>query len=119
MGSPLGFNLLHDFSGLAYIYLGNFPALRLEAVLWRLKMLREILHERRESLGTRVKLGLIVENQKQILDDLMNKMRIWVVLTSEDDKKTVLKELEKAPIGLKTEVFSIADVQAELSKLGK
>ena len=57
MGSPLGFNLLHDFSALSYTYFGNFTSLRSEAVLWRLKMLQEILNKRRESLATRVKLG--------------------------------------------------------------
>ena len=60
-----------------------------------------------------------MESQKKVLDELIKQMQIWIVLTSEADKKIVLKELERAPIGYRTEIFALSDVQEELNKLGK
>src|SRR5262249_39986271 len=41
MGSPLGFYLLNDFTGMSYMFFGNFTALRPEVVVWRVQMLTE------------------------------------------------------------------------------
>jgi hypothetical protein len=117
MGSPLGFNLLNDFSGLNYIFCGNFTALRTEVVMWRLQMLREILDGRRASLDQRVALGITTEEQRQLVDDFLNRLQIWVILTSDDEKKVVEKELIEIPLGYKTQVFSLGDVHSELQML--
>lgn len=117
IGSPLGFNLLNDFAGLNYTYFGNFTALRPEVALWRLQMLREILDGRRASLDTRVKVGIATEEQMRLLNEMLDRLQIWIVLTSEEDKQTVEKVLVASPIGYKTQIFSLADVQSELEKL--
>jgi len=117
IGSPLGFNLLNDFSGLNYIFCGNFTALRTEVVMWRLQMLREILDGRRASLDQRVAIGIATEEQMRLVDDFLNRVQIWVILTSDDEKKVVEKELMGIPLGYKTQVFSLADVQSELKML--
>ena len=117
VGAPLGFNLLNDFSGLNYMYFGNFTALRPEVALWRLQILREILDGRRASLHTRVDVGIATLEQMRLFEDLLNRLQIWVVLSSEDDKVAVQAAMEHAPLGYKMQVFSIADIQSELAKL--
>lgn len=117
MGAPLGFNLLNDFSGLNYMYFGNFTTFRPEVALWRLQMLREILDGRRATFDARVKVGLATEEQICFLDEMLDRLQIWIVLMSEDDKKTAEKVLSTSPVGYETQVFSVADVQSELEKL--
>lgn len=118
-GQPLGFNLLNDFSGLNYIYFGNFTAVRPEVALWRLRTLREILDGRRASIDTQVKLGIVNAEHKPILDSLFGKFRIWLAVTSGEDKRLILEELQRAPIGYEVEIFSLADVETELAKLAR
>jgi len=119
IGAPLGFNLLNDFSGLNYMYFGNFTALRPEVVLWRLQILREIIDGRRASLATRIALGFATEEQGQKFDELMARFQIWVVLTSDEDKKIVEQALNDSHLGYDTKVFSLADIQSDLEKLTK
>jgi hypothetical protein len=119
MGMPLGFRLLNDFSGLNYMYFGNFTALRPEVALWYLQMLRKILDGRRASFRTRVDIGFVTPDQVQTLDNFLNRLQIWAVLSSDDDKVAVQTEIEKAPLGYKTQIFSMADIQAELAKLAR
>ncbi len=64
LGEPFGFNLLTDFSGLGYMYLGNFTALRTEVVLWRLRLLAEVLDERFNNIPERIRLGLAGGTQR-------------------------------------------------------
>lgn len=56
LGSPLGFNLLEDFTGTEYQYFGRFANLRPELALWRVAKLAEVLRGRRASLAKRVEL---------------------------------------------------------------
>ncbi len=117
LGSPLGFNLLNDFSGLNYMFLGNFTALRPEVVVWRLRMLRDILDGRRAALGTRVESGIVSTGEAALLERIMQHLQIWVVMTGEEDKAAVASDLEESPLGYETQVFSIEDVRGELEKL--
>lgn len=114
MGSPLGFNLLNDFSGFIYIYFGNFTTYRAEVIFWRLCMLKEILDKRRESLPFRVQLGVITEQQANFLDTLLSHLQIWVVVTSNSEKESVNKALENSPLGYNTQIFSLEDVRNQL-----
>jgi hypothetical protein len=57
----------------------------------------------------------IVQSQTGI--GIIGQMKIWILLTSEDDKRAFLQALDKAPVGYKTEVFAVPDVHAELNKL--
>ncbi len=116
-GAPLGFNLLNDFSGLNYMFFGNFTSLRPEVVIWRVKMLIDILENRRTSLGTRVKAGVVTDAQAHLLDELLGHLQIWIVVTASEDKQAVTEALASSPYGC--DVFSIQDVTQELEKLGR
>jgi hypothetical protein len=62
IGSPLGFNLLNDFAGMNYMYFGNFTALRPEVIVWRVKMLTEILVRYRVEVFSVAEVGSELEN---------------------------------------------------------
>lgn len=117
LGSPLGFNLLNDFSGLNYMFFGNFTAFRPEVVIWRLQMLREILDGRRATMSTRVEAGIVSEGDAGLLEKIMQRLQVWVVVTGAEDKRAVIDVLRKSPLGYTTQVFSIEDVRGELEKL--
>ena len=117
MGSPLGFNLLNDFSGLNYIYFGNFTPLRPEVALWRLRMLNEILEGRRESITVRMQVGMVTQEQAQMFENLLDRLQIWAVLSNDDAKTAVQVELQTSPLRYRSEVYSLADVSLELNNL--
>lgn len=117
IGAPLGFNLLNDFAGMSYIYFGNFGALRSEVVVWRLRMLKEILDGRIASFSVRIETGVITEAQAKLFKELVARLQIWVVVTGNDEKNTVTQALTDSPLGYTVQVFSIEDVRSELDKL--
>jgi hypothetical protein len=115
IGAPLGFNLLNDFTALNYIYFGNFTALRPEVSVWRVKMLIEILDGRRATLDTRVQAGIATQAQANFLEELLGRLQIWIAVTSNDEKDTIMREVNGLQYHI--EVFSVADVASELEKL--
>jgi hypothetical protein len=117
MGQPLGFNLLNDFSGLNYMFFGNFTTLRPEVILWRVRLLTEIFDERRASLTTRAQAGIGTAEQVFVLDQLFARLKVWLVVTTNEDKSSVEQALGASAYPV--EVFSVADVASELEKLGK
>lgn len=119
LGAPLGFNLLKDFSGMRYMYFGNFSTFRPEVVVWRLETLGEIIDGRRASLDTRMQAVMGTEDQKALLDELLSKLEIWVVVTSKDDKEAIVSALEKSKINYDVRVYSMGDVRSDLEKLGE
>lgn len=119
IGRPLGFNLLNDFSGMHYMYFGNFSALRPEVVLWRLETLKEIIEGRRLSLDARVAAGIVGTDEKDWLDNFLKNLEIWVVVTGEGDKKAVTKILRKSNGVYEVSVYSRDDVWSVLEKLSE
>ncbi len=115
LGSPLGFNLLNDFTGMRYMFLGHFTTLRPEVVVWRINMLTQIFEERRASIGQRVKVGIIPEPQAELLDNLFARLQIWILVTSDADKIAVQATVRGAENAV--EVFSLDDVRIELESL--
>ena len=115
IGAPLGFNLLNDFTGLNYMYLGNFSMLRPEVIVWRVKILTEILDGRRAALDTRVKAGITTAAQAQLLNDVLGRLQIWIAVTTNEDKSAVATAFSTS--AYRIEVFSVADVSSELEKL--
>lgn len=114
IGNQLGFNLLNDFSGFKYIFLGNFTALRPETVIWRLKTLKQIISERRLSLNERVKFGLVTPEQRDLAEKFFGDINIWIILTSNDEKKTIKSALSSTSLDDSVECYSLDDVRAEL-----
>ncbi len=116
LGNPLGFNLLNDFSGFKYIFMGNFSALRVEAVLWRVKMLDKIIQERLSSVGKRVKTGIMLKHQAGLFRKVFKEAEVWLIVTSNEDKSKVVDNIKAQPLKLKTTVFSREDIISELKK---
>ena len=119
IGSPLGFNLLNDFSGMHYMYFGNFCALRPEVALWRLGLLSEILDGRHSTFQDRVKAGIATKEQADVLEKIFRELRVWVVVTSNEDKATISSSVGESIPNYTTEVFSMEDVQTVLDKLAQ
>lgn len=117
LGSQLGFYLLNDFSGLNYIFLGNFTMLRLELIIWRLKMLKEIIDERRKSLAARIKAAMFTKEQIEIVETILGNLKIWIIVTSDKDKESLLKSLENYKSDYQIEIYSLNEVESELSKI--
>ncbi len=116
LASPLGFNLLNDFSGLNYMFFGNFTMFRPEIVIWRIQMLREILNERRSSIGTRLDAGVVTEGQAVLFENLLDRLEIWCIVTGDKDKRSVNGALHNVR-DYDIRIFTVEDVQRELEKL--
>ena len=116
LGSPIGFNLLTDFKGLTYIFLGNFSSLRVETILWRVRVLNNIFDDRIKTIGERVKMNMLTKEQAETLIPMLKKTRAWLLVTSKNDKRKILKDLKRKPINLSTEIFSIDEIRSEVEK---
>ena len=119
LGEPLGFNLLNDFSGFGYIFFGNITFLRAENVIWRLQMLKDILSERIKTIPNRIELGLIKPELAQVWQEFIDRLEIWIVVTSDENKSKILEILAGAPLGYSIQIFSLDDVKSELDALTK
>lgn len=118
LGSPLNFNLINDFSGMNYMFLGNFTDLRPEVVLWRIKMLTDIIADRRSSLKDRGRLGLFDLAKIEFFDEFLKRIQIWIIVTRDEDKKSIQESLKKPPgPRFETQIFSLNDIRTELEKL--
>jgi hypothetical protein len=99
------------------MYFGNFTALRPEVIVWRTKLLNEILDGRRATLGNRVQAGIATEAQAKLFDELLSRLQIWLIVTSDEEKSIVKETL--GSLNYSFEVFSVDEVKSELAKLGK
>lgn len=86
LGRSLGFNLLNDFGGLTYTYFGNFTMLRSETIVWRTKLLAEILDGRRSTIDRKVVAGGITEDQAVLGKEIFQNMQIWLLANSEEER---------------------------------
>jgi hypothetical protein len=121
MGRPLGYNLLRTFDGMQYLYFGNFTTLRPEAVVWRIKTLQQILVARIGSIEQRIQLGIVAnlgEPVASALRQFVEKLQVWVLVTSEDDKKAVTTAIANAKLSWQVRVFSMRDIESVLQSIG-
>lgn len=118
LGSPIGFNLLMDFSGFQYSFLGNFTAIRPEVAVWRIRMLDQIIESRGASFDTRQRLGMGTSQEFEVAKTLFQTFKVLVVVTSDEDKKAAEIALSANPIKRSVEVVSLAGVLRELQSLG-
>lgn len=119
LGSAFGFLLLNDFSGMIYHFFGNFTALRSEAVIWRLKMLNELLNARRESIKTRIEMGVITLQQMKAAESLFSNSTIIVLVTTDEDKTSIVQNMAESKFSYNLEVYSLNDMNNELERLSK
>ena len=115
LGAPLGFNLIADFGGFDYKFFGNYSHLRPEAVIWRVMKLCEIITQRMATLGVRIQTGMIDAAKVPVLTAFVQRVEIWVVANSGDDKNAVAAAV--AGVGRKVRVFSVAEVTGALQQL--
>jgi len=115
--NPLGYNLLHDFSGLKYIYFGNFAMLRPETILWRLTLLRDLIRERVGSIPQRIQAGAMTQTQADRVVAVFQELELWVLVSSEEDKSAVLGGANSIAGLPALTVFSLADVEAGIRQL--
>lgn len=120
MGRPLGFYLLNTFDGVRCVYFGNFTALRGEAVLWRLRTLEDIVHQRLGSLPERVRLGFAVVTPEIIaaVEAFLAQLQIMVLVTSEEERATVRRVIAEKPMRWPVEVFSLGEIATALQNVG-
>ena len=117
LGSPLGFNLLHDFSGNHYFFFGNFTMLRTDSVLWRLQILEQILRDRASAVPSRIQAGLASPAQGEFAFALLTTMQVWVLVTGAFEKATILKGLHDLGYLHTVEIFTLDDVSTALDSL--
>ena len=115
LGAPLGFNLLNDFTGLRYMFLGNFGALRPEVVVWRVKILTEILDGRWQAIVPRVEAGMATAQQGALANEILETLEIWIIVTSGEEKGKIKKALNSSQYNIR--VFSGSDIDIELESL--
>lgn len=118
LGRPLGFSLLSDFSGMKIVYFGNFTALRPEAVLWRVRTLESIFAERFGTLEQRVQAGIVPEAQMNFAAEILSKVQVWILVTSDEEKQTVSNGIADMRPTHAIDVFSMSDVSSELARSG-
>jgi hypothetical protein len=80
-------------------------------------MLKDILDERRSSMGYRLSSGLITTQQSEFSNLLFKSIQIWMVLTSDEDKRIVIDYIEKNPMDYIVQVYSLEDARNALDKL--
>ena len=116
LGRPLGYNLLMTFDGLQYIFFGNFTMLRADAVLLRIRTLQNIVAARIGSIPNRIEMGMPGLNEQQValLMRFMDKLQVWTLVTSDDDKATIEAAAAKADFKWPTKVFAISDIATAL-----
>lgn len=118
LGSAVGFNLLMDFSGTRYCFLGNFTQFRAEAVIWRVKLLCRAIDQRRSSWDTRIKVGMITKDGAAFADQLFSKFTILLVVNSSSDRAAVMEALNVTPSKYGVEVLALSDIDLALQGLG-
>ena len=91
LGSPFGYYLLNDFTGLKYYYLGIFNMLDLDKIKWRLNKLQQVLKARfsEDALLQKIELGITDENGVMAALRLLENMEGWIVVQTDDDKRTI------------------------------
>jgi hypothetical protein len=117
LGSPFGFYLFHDFSGLVYYFFGNFTAFRTEVAIWRLTMINDLLNERKGSMAKRVELGILEPEKRQSAEAFFSNIKLLVIVTRDEDKAVIQSAMDRIKFGYPLELYSIADMNAEIEEL--
>lgn len=118
MGRNVGFYLVTPFDGLQYAFFGNFTALRPEIILWRLRTLEEIVHDRFvASIPERERLGLLSLDAatRDAWSTFLKGLKSIILVTSDDDRSQLMRALESDPGKWSVEIYSMNEVAATLT----
>lgn len=108
MGTPLGFHLLHDFSGRELMYFGNFAALRAEPAALRANLLMDILDQRCEAIDGKVSDETCTVADGERTKKLFERLQVWILVSSQTDASNVRNLVGSR--NYQIEVFSMAEV---------
>ncbi len=115
LGQQLNFSLLSDFTGTSIIYFGNFQALRPDLIIWRLSILDDIIIARISSLQHKVLNGVGTPEQAKNAERILSEAQVWVLVASDKIKSIVTTKLKYMKLKLKITLFSVSDIDNELS----
>ena len=82
-------------------------------------MLNDLLNERRASLKQRVEFKLATQEQIDLAEKLFSRMKIWLFVTSDEDKAIILAETKSVAFYSSMQVYSIADVKKQLDLISE
>ncbi len=117
LGEPLGFNLFTNFGGHEVVYFGRFAAIRAESIIWRIRKLAEILNSRIASMPFRVKTGMVTTEQVEMIKQIFNTLRFWILVSSDHDKQLIVTNITNDPISYEVEVITLEEAMAEVRSL--
>ena len=69
------------------------------------------------SLKERIELGLVTPKQVELTENLFGKMKIWILVTSDDDKAIILRDTQRVTFFDRMQVLSTVDMKRELGLL--
>jgi hypothetical protein len=117
LGQPLGFTMVMTFDGMRCMYLGNFTALRSETVLWRLRTLEDIIHERLASIPQRIQMGMVQPEVGEMLENFFIGLENLLLVTSDDDRDKIKTAIAAKPSRWSVQVFSLNDIHTALQNM--
>ena len=114
LGSPFGYYLLNDFSGLQYHYLGIFNLLSIEKVKFRMNKLNQVLNARfsSEALKQKVELGIVEASGIALAEKLFKQMSAWIIVQTDDDKNLLAEYCKDLKFPF--EVFSLTEINSQI-----
>lgn len=117
LGSPFGYYLLNDYSGIKYHYLGIFSNLTLEQIKWRVSKLEQAITARfsEKALAKKVELGIIEKNDVKKLREVLNLISTWVIVQNSNDK-TIIQEFVK-DFKVPFEILDAEEMNKEIDKI--
>lgn len=116
MGAAVNFNLCHDFSGLRYMYFGNFAKVRPQVIAWRVRKLSEIVDRRMGSIDFRLKTGMLNEQLKGVYEKMRSDLELWILVRDKDDAEEVARLV--AGCSLEPRIFTISNVASDVADSG-
>lgn len=119
LGSPFGYFLLNDYSGINYYYLGVFNNLSIDQTKWRINKLEQVISARfsPEALEQKVRLGAIGEKDVFLSLELLKLLSAWIVVQTEVEKTAISDYIKETKIPF--EIFSIEDIYKRLEEDGQ
>ncbi len=115
LGSPLGYDLLVDFSGFKYVYLGVFNHLNPAAIKWKLTKLVQIIMARFANYDEKMKLGIANAAQVQAAKQLIEQMEIWIIVSG----PLMINQLNDLlpSLNFKVQFFTMEDIIKEVKDI--
>jgi hypothetical protein len=119
LGSHLGFNLLSHFDGLQYVFFGLFTNHRIEIIIWKVKILIKLLKVRSASIPERVKIGLANEVQGKAIEEIFNKIKVWLLVQTGEDRTAIDAFLKNERIQIVSKIITQQEVRNELDSISE